>query len=152
MTLTRNQFFILLFIVMIGPFIAHKAIWVFLSERTAGRVLFKGRTIEVQGTSDHYVVKYGVGHDSLFFNTADAFTMQKGSIIPVRYQKNDPVDACVNSLAGIWLTSFIYALFPLLVLTVLYCTPERFEPLIPRNSKIKIGKKPFLKILLPNSA
>jgi hypothetical protein len=149
MTLTRNQFFVLLFALIIGPFIAHKAIWIFFSERTAGRVLFKGRTIEVQGTSDHYVVKYGVGYDSLFFNTADALAMQKGSIVPVLYQKNDPADACVNSLTGIWLTTIIYALFPFLVLVVLYCTPERFEPLIPRNAKIKIGREPFLKILPP---
>jgi hypothetical protein len=151
MRLSRNSFFVLLFIVFIGPLIANKIIWIFLSEKTFGRVLFKGRTIEVQGTSDHYVVKYRVGKDSLFLNTADALDRQKGAIVPVRYQKKSPDDAYVNDLIGIWLTASIYALFPLLVLIVLYCTPERFDPLIPRNSIIEIGRKPFLKIIRSSS-
>jgi hypothetical protein len=152
MRFSRSSFFVLLFVVLIGPLIANKVIWIFFSEKTYGRVLFKGRTIEVQGTSDHYVVKYRVDKDSLFLNTADVLDRQKGAIVPVRYQKKSPGDACINDFIGIWLTTSVYALFPLLVLIVLYCTPERFDPLIPRNAIIEIGRKPFLKIIHPSTA
>jgi hypothetical protein len=42
---------------------------------------------------------------------------------------------------------FVFALFPLLILLVLFCTPRRFDPLIPRGSRILLGWKPFLEII-----
>ena len=47
----------------------------------------------------------------------------------------------------VWTGSLIFALFPLLTLLVILLTPERWDPLIPRNSKVLIGINPFITIL-----
>jgi hypothetical protein len=87
--LGRNQFFLLLFIIFIGPFIAYDIFWM-MDASPAGSL-----------------------------------------VLP----------------AEIWETTFVFALFPLLVLLVLFTTPEKLDPLIPRKSKILLGIKPFIKII-----
>lgn len=47
----------------------------------------------------------------------------------------------------IWGAALVFSLFPLLVLLVLYLTPDRLDPVIPRKSKILIGIHPFIKIV-----
>ena len=47
----------------------------------------------------------------------------------------------------IWASSIVYALYPLLILLVLYLTPDRFDPLIPHRSKILLGFRPFIRII-----
>lgn len=47
----------------------------------------------------------------------------------------------------VWGASFVYSLFPLLILLVLLFTPESLDPLIPRKSKVLIGVRPFIKIV-----
>ena len=85
----RNQFFLVLFTIFIGPFIAYDILWMMNPNQTGSLVL----------------------------------------------------------PAEIWETTFVFALFPLLVLLVLFATPERLDPLIPRKSKILLGIKPFIKII-----
>lgn len=48
---------------------------------------------------------------------------------------------------NVWGASFVYSLFPLLILLVLLFTPERLDPVIPRKSKVLIGVRPFIKIV-----
>jgi hypothetical protein len=48
---------------------------------------------------------------------------------------------------NVWGASFVYSLFPLLILLVLLFTPDRLDPLIPRKSKVLIGIRPFIKIV-----
>ena len=85
--LSRNQFFLLLFAVLIGPYIAYDLVWM--------------------------------------VNSAS------GWHIPVL----------------IWEGTIIFALFPLLTLLVLFLTPDRFDPLIPRRARILLGFRPFVRIL-----
>jgi hypothetical protein len=47
----------------------------------------------------------------------------------------------------VWGATFVYSLFPLLILLVLLLTPEKLNPLIPRKSKVLIGIRPFIKIV-----
>ncbi|MBS1599943.1 MAG: hypothetical protein JST75_17080 [Bacteroidetes bacterium] len=49
----------------------------------------------------------------------------------------------------VWSGTMVFATFPLLVLLVLYFTPEKLDPLIPRKSKILLGIRPFIKIIPP---
>jgi len=147
MRLSRNQFFTGLFVLFIGPFVLYKIIWIARAEKTMGRVLFRGRTLEVQGTSDHNVIKYKVGRDSLIFNTVDDLEMTNGEMVSVLFQKNAPSDACVNDFAGLWLGTTIYALFPLLIILVLFFTPDKFDPLIPKHASIVLGRNPLIKII-----
>ncbi len=47
----------------------------------------------------------------------------------------------------IWGNSLAYALWPSLIFLVIFLTPEKFEPLIPKKSTILLGIKPFIKII-----
>jgi hypothetical protein len=47
----------------------------------------------------------------------------------------------------VWGATFVYSLFPLMILLVLLLTPEGLDPLIPRRSKILFGFRPFIKIV-----
>ena len=46
-----------------------------------------------------------------------------------------------------WSGTLVFALCPLLVLLILFLTPDRFDPLVPKKSTILIGIKPFIKII-----
>ncbi|MHA4812382.1 hypothetical protein ACX0G9_30090 [Flavitalea flava] len=48
----------------------------------------------------------------------------------------------------IWGPTVTFSLFPLLVLFVLFLTPDRFDPLIPKKAKVLLGGFPFLRIVL----
>ena len=85
----RKQFFLLIFLIFIGPFIAYNILW-----------------IDMNWQSTRWDI---------------------------------PIEIWGNSLA--------YALWPSLIYLVIFLTPEKFEPLIPRKSTIVLGIKPFIKII-----
>jgi hypothetical protein len=89
LALNKNQFFAILFIIFLGPFIGYDLIWLLNS-----------------GPAGGWRLPYNV-----------------------------------------WGATLIFALFPLLNLLVLYLTPERFDPLIPKNATILIGINPLIKII-----
>lgn len=91
--LNRNQFFLFLFAILIGPFITYDIMWLVDS------------------------------------NQANGF------IFPLE----------------IWGATIVYALFPFLVLLVLFLTPDSLDPLIPRKSRILLGIKPVLRIIPASS-
>jgi len=47
----------------------------------------------------------------------------------------------------VWQASLVFSLFPMLVLLVLYLTPDRLDPLIPWKSKVLLGLNPFIQIV-----
>jgi hypothetical protein len=47
----------------------------------------------------------------------------------------------------VWAPALVFSLFPLLVLLVLYLTPDRLDPVIPWKSKIILGFHPFIQIV-----
>jgi hypothetical protein len=150
MLLTRLQFLIILFVLLVAPFYVYKMLWISRSEKTNGFVYFMGHTLEVNGNiSAHLVIQFSVGRDSISFNADPSFGYGRGDLVPVRYQKDLPSDARVNTFAHIWGDTIIFSLLPLLTLLVLFLTPDRLDPLIPRKSKILIGNRPFLKIIAP---
>jgi hypothetical protein len=85
----RKQFFLLVFMIFIGPFIAYNIVW-----------------IDVNWQSSRW---------------------------------NIPID--------IWGNSVAYALWPSLIFLVIFLTPEKLEPLIPKKSTILLGIKPFIKVI-----
>ena len=48
---------------------------------------------------------------------------------------------------AIWGASVAYALWPALIIMVIFLTPEKLDPLIPKQSTILLGGKPFIKII-----
>ena len=140
--MSRNQFFGLLLIIFIGPFLASKFIWLSTSALTTGTMRFTGHDNlgSVLGISTYPVIRFTRGTDTIYFNGNVNIDLQKGEMIPVRYQKNNPSDAKVSTFVCIWGDTLAYGLLPLLVLVVLYLHPDI-------KSSIHIGKKPFIMIV-----
>lgn len=150
MILTRTQFFLVLSIALLGPFYVPRLLWLARTRSTTGKVWFVGHTLELQGDiSRHLVILFKVGGDSFHFNGGGH--LKVGDPVPVRYNKNRPDDARIDTISGIWEDVLINSLFPELVLVILIITPERFDPLIPRKARIRLGIKPFIKII-PNGS
>jgi hypothetical protein len=147
--LARNQFFILLFIVIIPPFLIIKIIWLAKSKETKSVTSFVGHDDigSALGMSTYAIISFKAGNDTVLLRSSLALNLRNGETISVRYQKNNPADAVVNNFFNIWAGTIAYGLFPALILLVLYIMPERMEPVIPRKSKILIGKKPLIKII-----
>jgi hypothetical protein len=147
--LTRNQFFLLLFMLVVVPFLANKIIWLANSRQTNGRMWYTGHGNlgSALGISTYAVIRYRVDKDSLYFNNNVNLDIRPGTIVPVRYKKSNPSDAVVDDFVSIWVETLVYALFPILILLVLFLMPERFDPIIPKKSKVVLGKKPFIQIV-----
>ena len=52
---------------------------------------------------------------------------------------------------NVWQATLVFSLFPMLVLLVLYLTPDRLDPVIPWKSKILIGLNPIIQIVAISS-
>lgn len=123
MVLTRTKFFLVLSIALLGPFYVPRLLWLAHTRATTGKVWFIGHTLELLGDiSSHRVILFKAGGDSFFFN-AGGHHFNVGDPVPVRYNKTRPVDAMVG----------------------------RFDPLIPWEARVRIGIKPFIKII-PNGS
>jgi hypothetical protein len=148
MLLSRNQFFLILLILfVIGPFYVPRALWLINSKKATGRGWFIGHTLELQGDiSQHLVIIFRAGNDSVFFNGGGR-EFHVGDPVPVRYRKDNPSDARINTFSGMWEGVLIDSLLPLLTLLILFITPGRFDPLIPWKARIRIGIKPLIKII-----
>ena len=58
-----------------------------------------------------------------------------------------PSDARIDIPTSIWGDTLAWALYPFLVILVLYLTPQRLQPLIPEKAHIRLTiKRPFIKI------
>ena len=54
-----------------------------------------------------------------------------------------------DGIVQAWEAGLVYALFPVLLLIVLFLTPDRYDPLIPRGAKIFLGWRPFIMVVPP---
>lgn len=149
----RNQFFGLLFIVIMGAFFAPNAIWLASSERAAGELYFIGHDGlgDALGISTYPVILFKVGKDSVLFRGNVNLPLRVGQHVPVRYHKNNPSGAKIDVATSIWGETLANALGPFLVLLVLFLTPDFLHPLIPWKSKVELGKRPFIRIIKPGN-
>ncbi len=148
MILSRNQFFLLLLVLLVGPFYVAKIIWLTHSRQTTGIAWFMGHTWELDGSiSPHLVILFKAGKDSLTFNAGANLGFHVGDPVPIRYQKDNPSDARINIPVRIWGDTWVNSLIPVLVLLVIFLTPGRFDPRSPKNARIRGGTKPFMKII-----
>jgi hypothetical protein len=154
MILSRNRFFLLLFLIFISPLFIIKLSWLAGSRQTTGIMEFvgHGNLGSALGISTYPVIQFVVGRDTFHFNGNIDYKLFPGELVSIRYQKNDPSDAKINTFVCIWGDTVIYSIGPFLVLCVLYLTPDRFESLIPKRSIIILGQKPFIKIIARNKA
>ncbi|MDF2193203.1 hypothetical protein [Paraflavitalea sp. CAU 1676] len=150
MTLSRNAFFLLLLIIGCSPFIIWKLVWLSKTTVTNGKVWYNGHTLELDGSiSTHLVVLFKAGNDSISFNAPTNIPFKEGDAVSVRYVKNEPSAARVNTPLRIWGDTLVYSLWPTLVLLVIYFLPNSLDPIVPRKSKIRLTRRKFVEIVQP---
>jgi|GEM_PF-342549 len=149
MILRRNQLFFLFVTAIVLPFFAYKLLWLATTKKTNGTVYFigHGNLGSALGISTYPVVRFAAGRDTVEFKGNINLDIKPGEIVPVRYQKNEPEDAKINSVICIWGDTLVYAFFPFIVLLIIFFMPERFDPVFPKGSQILIGKRPFIRII-----
>jgi len=103
--------------------------------------------LETQGISAHPVIRFKIGSDSLFFDAETDLDLKPGTPIPIRFQTNEPKDGKIDTFYGIWIDTIIYCLFPVLIVLALYATPKKFDPIVPPDSAVVIGTRPFIRIV-----
>jgi hypothetical protein len=145
MILSRNSFFLLLFGLIISPFFIYKLFWLAGTRETTGTMYFTGHGNlgSVLGISTYPVIGFKSGRDTIYFNGNVNIPLKEGEIVPVRYQRNDPGDAKINEFTCIWGDTLAYTLGPFLIFLVIFFHPD----LVPKKSRIELGKKPFIKFV-----
>jgi hypothetical protein len=148
MTLSRNAFFLLLLFICISPFVIWKLVWLSKTTTTTGKVWYAGHTLELDGKiSSHLVILFLVGKDSISFQAPANLPFKEGETIPVRYVPAEPSKARVNTPLRIWGDTIVYGLWPVLFIVVLFAIPKRFDPIIPRKSKVKLSRKKLIEVI-----
>ena len=147
--MTRNQFFLLLFVIFVGPFFANKLLWLATSTQTTGTMRFTGHDNlgSVLGMSSYPVIRFKAGRDTIYFNGNINLDLRRDELVSIRYQKNNPSDAKINTFVCVWGDTMAYSLLPFLILLVVYLHPD----IIPKKSKIFINKKSMIKIIPPGT-
>jgi hypothetical protein len=145
MILSRNSFFLVLFCLFLLPLPLYKLFWLARSKETTGSLYFigHGNLGSVLGTSTYPVIRFQTGKDIVIFNGNVNIPLRPDEKVSVRYQRNDPSDAKVNTFSCIWGDTMAYELGPFLILLVIYFHPD----LVPKKSKILLGKKPLVKFM-----
>jgi hypothetical protein len=127
------------------PFFLPNLIWLLRSQKTTGKVEGIGAAAGISLGPDTYAyVSFEAGRDTFYFQGMDDdFT--RGDVVPVRYQKKNPEDARVATFYSIWGKTIAYCGAPLIFWIICFFAPD----IVPKGSKIRIGKKPFLKLIPP---
>jgi hypothetical protein len=145
MIISRNSFFLILFVLINLPIPLYKLIWLATSRKTIGTMYFTGHGNlgSVLGISTYPVIWYKVGKDTIYFNGNVNIPLKEGERVSVRYQKNNPDDAKINTFSCIWGDSLAYGLGPLLIFIIVFFHPD----LVPKKSRILLGYKPLVKFV-----
>ena len=140
--LSRNKFFLLLFALCLTVCFGYRIVWVAAAKRATGVMSFIGHTLELQGNiSSHEVIRFKAGQDSVFFNATASEGHKPGQPVPVLYHESDPEAAQIDAFIGLWGQSLVFAIFPVLVLLILYLTPDSLDPVIPQKCKILLFRE-----------
>jgi hypothetical protein len=144
MILSRNSFFIFLFILFILPLPLYKLIWVATSKETTGTIYFTGHGNlgSVFGISTYPVIRMKVKSDTIYFNGNVNIPLKPDEKVSVRYQRNDVTDAKINMFTCIWGDTLAYEIGPFLIFLVIFFHPD----LVPKNARIILGRKPLIRM------
>ena len=144
MQFSKTSFMILLAIILVLPFFVYRCVWLLQSESAVGTMCFMGKELVGQMSNEYPVIKFSSnGKDTVFFNGADGMQFDRGAQMPVRFQKNNPANALVNNFTGMWMGAVIYASIPFAFLLICFIHPG----IIPKNSKIQLGGRPFVRLV-----
>jgi hypothetical protein len=145
MIFRRTIFFLILFLLIVTPFLASKLWWLAHSRKATGMLFLEGRgEAGDQMPLDYTLIYFRLGKDTIWFNGLGNLHLPEGTRLPVRYQPGNPYDARVNIFEGIWGDTVVYAGIPVLMLIVVALHPT----VVPRRKKVLLTlKKPYIYII-----
>lgn len=148
MTLTRNQFFLLLFLLIAVPFLGERFLWLARSRKAEGVMAFisHGDIGSAMGMTTYSVIDFPANNQRYSVKSKLNLNLKEGQTIPVRYQPSNPDDAIVDDFYNIWMWTIAYSAFPLLILLGIYLLPDRLDSPFPRNQTMLIGGRPFFRL------
>jgi len=145
MVFSKNAFFFLLFLLLTLPFLLPNLMWLMRSQKTTGKVEGIGTAGGISLGRDTYAyISFEANRDTFYFQGMDD-NFAPGDIVPLRYQKNNPEDARVATFYSLWGKTIAYCGAPLIFWIICFFAPD----IVPKRSKIRVGKKPFLKVIPP---
>src|ERR1700730_8109361 len=112
MTISRTTFFLALCILVVGPFLLYKIVWLAQSEKANGIMGFVGKSYSGQIAHVYSVIKFIAGKDTIWFNGNDNILYQPGEVVPVRYQRDNPSEARIDVFPGMWGDTIVYGGIP----------------------------------------
>lgn len=146
MLLSKNKFFLLLFVIAFGPFLVYKLVWIARSEKVNGVMGFVGKSYTGQLVHNYSVVSFQVGKDTIWMNGNDNIFFKKGEAVPIRYQKHNPNDARLDIFPSIWGDTLVYGGIPVIILLLLFLHPHIFH----RHTRFRLSrKKPLVQAIPP---
>ena len=129
MVIPRTFFFLVLVLILATTLLSGKIVWLYNSEETTGVFSFQSRGNALDQIRSSYSVCYfKKGKDTIWFEAPGNLKLKEGSIIKVRYQRNNPTDARVVSFRGFWRGTVIYGSIVFLVILVAFLNKEVFPP------------------------
>jgi hypothetical protein len=96
------------------------------------------------GRDTYAYVSFLAKNDTFYFHGMDD-DYEKGDVVPLRYQQNNPEDAKVATFNSLWGKTIAYCGAPLVFWIICFFARD----IVPKGAKIRIGKKPFLKLVHP---
>ncbi|HTB24642.1 MAG TPA: hypothetical protein VK711_04695 [Puia sp.] len=145
MVIRQITLFTSIFLLYASPIIIPKIIWLSRSQKTSGIFSFEGKGSAGERIQLSYsFIHFKYGNRTIWFKGLGNMHLKEESVVPVRYQINDPEDAKVDTFYGIWGAVVVYGGEPLLILICIFFHRGIFPP----KSKILITlKKPYLKVV-----
>lgn len=144
MILNRTRFFLLLFCIIVSPFLLYNFIWLTVSAKANGLVRFHGKAYTGQLVNEYSVVSFSDGKDTIWFNSSDGVMLKKGLRVAVYYMRNNPTNARVSIFSEIWGPIIGFSSVPILVLILAFIHPN----LVPRHARFRLrAKKPFVEVI-----
>ncbi len=145
MVIRQVTLFISIVLLYVTPVVVPRIIWLSRSQKTTGVFSFEGMgSAGEQIKLSYSFVYFMYGNQKIWFEGPGHMELKEGSIVPVRYQKNNPSDAKVDTFLGLWADTAVYCGEPLVMLILIFLHRGIFPP----GSKIRLSlKKPFLLII-----
>lgn len=145
MVFSKNAFFFLLLLLLTLPFLLPNVLWLLRSEKATGKVEGIGASSGLSLGRDTYaLVSFSTGKDTVYFQGKDD-NYKEGDIVPLHYQPKNPEDAKIASFYSLWGNTIAYMGAPLIFWIICFFARD----IVPNGSSIRLGKKPFLKVIAP---
>ena len=145
MVIRQITLFVSIVALYVTPVVVPRIIWLSRSQKTKGVFSFEGMGSAGEQIKLSYCFVYFMyGNQKIWFEGPGHMDLKEGTIIPVRYQKNNPADAKVDTFLGLWADAAVYCGEPFVMLILIFLNRGIF----PRGSRIRLMfKKPFIQIV-----